>query len=274
MKKARTAVVAALIGAIASCTPAPPEPEPAVTSQDVPVARSGGGTVGLPLHDAAAMRELQGLGVNPVPAIELLGPAPEAIVEPGRVQVSYRIDNYQVSEETGQHVHVILDDQAYAADYSPDGSVTFEAEQLSRGTHVLTVFLSRPMHVALKNPEASSRVRFHVGEPSPEPAVWDLEAPTLLYSRPKGQYSRADGAAANIMLDFYLFNAALGDGQYAVRVTVDGGAPGLVRSWEPSIVLTEPAPGEHSIRLELLDAEGNPVPGPSNDTTRTIVIVE
>lgn len=263
-----------LVATLSSCSAAPPQaPEPDA-STGPSVARSGGGTVELPLHDAAAMRDLQGIGLVPVPAITLLRPVPEEVIEPGRLELSYRLDYYPVSESSGQHVHVILDDQAYLADYSPAGSVAFETDQLSRGTHTLTVFLSRPMHLALKNHEASARVRFHVGEPSADAAAWDLTAPTLIYSRPKGQYTRGDGGAANIMLDFYLFNAIIGSGQYAVRATVDGDAPGLLDAWWPSIVLTDPAPGEHSVRLELVDSEGNSVPGLSNDVTRTIVIVE
>lgn len=274
MRTSRQRVLVTLLAAVTACAAPPPEsPEPE-TGTGTMVARSGGGAVELPLRDRAAMRELQGLGLMPVPTLTLLRPTPDEVIEPGSLTVSYRIDGYTVSEDSGQHVHVIVDDQAYMADYSPEGSVTIAADQLARGTHTLTAFLSRPMHLALKNPEAAARVRFHVGEPGVDAASLDLTAPTLVYSRPKGQYARSDGSAQNIMLDFYLFHAVLGEGQYAVRVTVDGGTPSLLDAWWPSIVLTDPAPGEHSVRLELLDAAGNPVPGPSNDVTRTIVVVE
>jgi hypothetical protein len=263
---------------VACGTPAPEpepaeEPEAATEPAGVMVARSGGGTVELPLHDEAAMRQLQGIGVAPAPTLRLVYPSPNQIVEPGPVTVRYEIDAYEVGEDIGQHVHVILDNEPYKADYAPDGSVSFTVEELTAGTHVLTAFLSRPMHLALKNPEASSQAVFHVGEPSPDFAD-PLGAPMLVYSRPKGSYDRGDGSADNIMLDFYLFNVELSPDGYRVRATIDGGPATLIDSWGPSVILTDPAPGEHMIRLELLDPTGAPVPGPTNDTTRTITITD
>ena len=275
MKKLSLALIALTPLALAGCgaAPEPADPPPAAEPTGVEVARSGGGTVELPLRDEAAMRRLQGIGVMPAPTLRLVQPAPNEIIEPGPITVRYEIENYEVGEAIGQHVHVILDNEPYKADYAPDGSVSFTIDELTPGTHVLTAFLSRPMHLALKNSEASSQAIFHVGEPSPDFGQ-ALDAPLLVYSRPKGSYSRGDGSAANIMLDFYLLNVELSTDGYRVRATVDGGPATLIDSWGPRIILTDPAPGEHMIRLELLDPAGAPVPGPTNDTTRTITITE
>jgi hypothetical protein len=277
MRKLAAALAASMLLAVIACGSPMNEPDESEAAPEesvgVMVARSGGGTVELPLRDDAAMNRLQGIGVQPAPTLRLVYPEADQIVEPGPITVRYEIDNYEVGEEIGQHVHVILDNEPYKADYAPNGSVGFTVEELSPGTHVLTAFLSRPMHLALKNPEASAQAVFHVGEPSPDFGQ-DLTAPMLVYSRPKGSYSRGDGSAANIMLDFYLFNVDLSPDGYRVRATVDGGPATLIDSWGPRVILTGPAPGEHMIRLELLDAAGAPVPGPTNDTTRTITITE
>jgi len=264
---------AALAILLAGCAPAAQEQAAEPESDVILVARSGGGTIELPLRDEAAMRRLQGFDTDPAPSISLTHPLADAVLEPGPLKVGYTIANYEVGQEIGQHVHVILDDRPYEADYDPNGSVTFPAELLTPGTHALTVFLSRPMHLALKNPGAADRVVFHVGAADTDPHV-TLDAPTLVYSRPKGAYSRADGSAANIMLDFYLFNVELSPDGTRVRATVDGGQATWIDTWAPTVILTDPAPGEHTIRLELVDAAGNVVPGTTNDTTRTITITE
>lgn len=277
MKKLAVALALLFPLVLVACgSPAPESTQPPASDQEpagVAVARSGGGTIELPLRDEAAMQQLQGIGVQPPPTLRLVSPAANEIVEPGPLTVRYEIDHYEVGEEIGQHVHVILDNEPYKADYAPDGSVSFTVEELSTGTHLLTAFLSRPMHLALKNADASAQSVFHVGEPSPDFGQ-SLDAPMLVYSRPKGSYSRGDGSAANILLDFYLFNVDLSAEGYRVRATVDGGPATLIDSWSPRVILTDPAPGEHMIRLELLDPSGAPVPGPTNDTTRTITITE
>lgn len=284
-------LVAALTVITLACQPggAPPEPageeaaearegdiEAAESDDGVEVAKSGGGTATLPLDDDETMARLQGLGLTPAPTIRLTSPTDGATVEAGTtVEVHYEIDNYEVGkgpDMPNQHVHVILDDRPYEADYAPTGSVTFSPDELSEGTHVLTAFLAREMHLSLKNPGASAQALFHVGAPD-EGWTWEVGQPRLVYSRPKGSYARADGSAANIMLDFYLFDAEIGAGAYRVRATVDGGEPFLITEWAPRIVLENPETGEHTVRLELLDAEDNPVPGPTNDTTRTIEVV-
>jgi hypothetical protein len=94
--------------------------------------------------------------------------------------------------------------------------------------------------------------------------------PLLTYSRPKGDYAGAD--ADPIMIDFWLVNAKLqGEGgEYRVRYTVDGQAPGFIDTWGP-IWLSGWTSGKHSVKLELIDKAGNVVDnGGYNSTTRDI----
>jgi hypothetical protein len=98
----------------------------------------------------------------------------------------------------------------------------------------------------------------------------DPTKPLLTYSRPKGEYKGDD--ADPIMIDFWLSNAKLqGDGgQYRVRYSIDGGDAKFLDKWEP-IWLSGWINGKHTIKLELVDKDGNPVDnGGYNSTSRDI----
>ncbi|MCA1564142.1 MAG: hypothetical protein LC803_00520 [Acidobacteria bacterium] len=98
----------------------------------------------------------------------------------------------------------------------------------------------------------------------------DRAKPLLTYSRPKGDYKGADADA--IMIDFWLTNAKLqGDGgDYRVRYTVNGGEPKFIDKWEP-IWLTGWTAGKHTVKVELVDKDGNVVDnGGYNSTSRDI----
>ena len=105
-------------------------------------------------------------------------------------------------------------------------------------------------------------------------ATIDAKKPLLTYSRPKGEYKGDDANA--IMIDFWLSNAKLqGDGgEYRVRYAVDGGAAKLLDKWQP-IWLTGWTAGKHTVKLELVDRDGNPVDnGGYNTTSREITVVK
>jgi len=208
---------------------------------------------------------------------------------------------------TGNHIHVILDNQPYEAFYNLDHE--FELRNVSDGEHTLRVFPSRPWHESFKNDGAFQMVKFSVknggseankpattnggqqmsnansnanAAPTPEgkdmqnstAGAVDPSKPLLTYSRPKGEYKGDDTNA--IMIDFWLANAKLtGDGgEYRVRYSVDGGEAKFVEKWEP-IWLSGWVAGKHSIKLELVDKNGNVVDnGGYNSTTREITITK
>jgi hypothetical protein len=102
----------------------------------------------------------------------------------------------------------------------------------------------------------------------------DASKPLLTYSRPKGDYKDADADA--IMIDFWLTNAKLtGDGgQYRVRYSVDGGEPKFIDTWQP-IWLAGWAAGKHTVKVELVDKDGNVVEnGGYNSTSRDINVTK
>ncbi len=123
---------------------------------------------------------------------------------------------------------------------------------------------------------SNANVAPHEGKDMPASAAGAVDAkkPLLTYSRPKGEYKDADADA--IMIDFWLSNAKLqGDGgDYRVRYSVDGGATQFIDKWQP-IWLTGWTAGKHTVKLELVDKDGNPVDnGGYNSTTREITVTK
>lgn len=199
---------------------------------------------------------------------------------------------------TGNHVHVILDNQPYAAHYMWDEG--FELRNVSDGEHTLRMFASRPWHESYKNEKAFKTVKFTVkngkaDETKPttddkgkkladakkaegadvkesEAGSVDFTKPLLTYSRPKGKYE--GDAAKSIMIDFWLANAKLvGDGgDHKVRYTINSEDPELIEKWEP-IWLNGWREGAYTIKLELVDKDGKLVEnGGYNLTSRSIDI--
>lgn len=232
------------------------------------------------------------------PTLKILEPKNGSTVDSSTVKVKLELGGdlmgYKpgMNEEThtGNHIHVILDNQPYEAYYNLDQE--FELRNVADGDHTLRVFPSRPWHESYKNEGAFQIVKFTVkggasdankpttgngntmanaantdanttAKPTPEgkdmkeskAGAVDLTKPLLTYSRPKGEYKGADADA--IMIDFWLANAKLkGDGgEYTVSYSIDGGAPKTIETWAPIWIAGFTA-GTHKIKLELLDKDG------------------
>jgi len=203
-----------------------------------------------------------------IPEVEFSIQAPEegATLDSGEeVEVDFALDGYRIGKTIGQHIHFVLDNQPYSAHYDADGTPVFE--DLEPGTHTIRAFPSRHYHLSLKKNRPFDVVVFHVEEKSEE-FGFDPDEPFLTYSRPKGTYSKE--AAQNVMLDFYLSNAELGD-EYRVVYSVDGEKRGELSTWKPTLLSLEP--GEHDVNVKLVDSDGQLVEnGGYNDTTRTITV--
>lgn len=251
------------------CAPAEEAPSEAPAAEAMPTAGgavlSAGGLTLTPMPDSPTF---------PDASVELHGIEQGANLEPGTTSMHFGVSNYELGVQTsdaaskgiansadGQHIHLILNNGPYSAHY--EESVETE---LTPGYYVLLAFLSRSYHESLKNPGASVLVDFTVGG---EPAAdVDFSAPHLFYSRPKGTYSGAD--IERLMLDFYLFNTELAADGNKVRATINGNEF-LLTEWVPYLI-EGLEPGTVTIQLELIDAEGNQIPGPFNRVTRTVTL--
>ena len=250
------------------------------------------------------------------PSLKIVEPKADSVTSSTvrvQLQLSGDLKGYKPmmdeATHTGNHIHVILDNQPYEAYYNLDQP--FELRNVQDGEHTLRAFPSRPWHESYKNEGAFQMVKFTVkngggdatkptttnsgqqmsnansnsnaaAKPTPEgkdmqastAGSIDAKKPLLTYSRPKGEYKGPDTDA--VMIDFWLLNGKLtGDGgEYRIRYTVDGGEAKYIEKWEP-IWLSGWTAGKHTIKLELVNQNGETVDnGGYNATSREITITK
>ncbi len=191
------------------------------------------------------------------------------------ISFSYNVKNFELGAQTdnnemnlansgdGQHIHLIFNNQPYHAKYTPEFKM-----KLDEGHYVALSFLSRSYHMSVKNPDAYVLRQFTVGDAEAEDI--DLSGPLMFYSRPKGDYSGAD--TENLLLDFYLVNTELSENGNKVRATING-QEFILTDWQPYAIQGLPL-GEVTIKLELIDADGNVIDGPYNTVERTVTLKE
>jgi len=222
-----------------------------------------------PLTDSPAYAEA---------VLKLDAPETIAVPEAGEFDFNFNLENYELGAQTespnatklansgkGQHIHFILNNQPYSAHYEADVTKT-----LPEGVHHLVAFLSRSYHESVKNDNSMVVRKLVVGDNPTDSLGINLEAPTLIYSRPKGTYKGKD--TENLLLDFFVLNTELSENGNKVRATVNG-EEFIITEWAPQVV-NGLALGDVTIKLELLDAEGNLVPGPFNTVERTVTLAE
>ncbi|RAV28700.1 hypothetical protein [Sinomicrobium soli] len=230
------------------------------------------------VQSSISIEKLEGSPEYSDAVLKMVKPA-EPEIEPaeGGTDFEFELENYELGTQTasdlagqlansgdGQHIHFILDNQPYAAHYE-----TSFKKELPEGTHYLVTFLSRSYHESVKNENAFIAEKIVVGDSTGQLNV-DLGEPTLIYSRPKGEYSGKD--TENLLLDFYLLNTTLSENGNFVRATINGEEFDLTE-WAPYIVKGLPK-GEVTVKLELLDGNGALLPGDFNSVERTVILKE
>jgi hypothetical protein len=252
------------------------------------------------------MAKQRGDQENAKPVLSIIEPADGAVINSSTVKLKLEISGDLMgympmmdhSTKMGNHIHVILDNQAYEAYYNLGRE--FELRNVSDGEHTLRVFPSRPWHESYKNDGAFQMVRFTVknggadvskpmttstGVQMSEPAEGkamqpsvagnvDPKKPLLTFSRPKGDYRGVDAEA--IMIDFWLTNARLiGDGgEYRVYYSINGSQPRVKEFWTP-LWIAGLGKGKHSVEIWLGDKDGNSIEnGGYNRTKREFTISE
>ena len=172
------------------------------------------------------------------------------------VQTSNEFDYKLANSDKGQHIHFIEDNGPYSAHYSK----TF-SKDIEDGTVVLA-FLSRSYHESVKNPNAF--ILAQVGENQ----NMDLSNEFLFYSRPKGTYKGED--TKRILLDFYLVNTKISANGNKVKVTIQD-SEFIIDEWAPYYIEGLPK-GEISIKLELINSNGDLIDSPFNPSIRSIIL--
>ncbi|HEX5315033.1 MAG TPA: hypothetical protein VFX22_00160 [Candidatus Kapabacteria bacterium] len=169
----------------------------------------------------------------------------------------------------GQHVHVILDDKPYMADFR--NAQPFNVGVLTPGIHTIRAFPSFSWHESIKSPGAFATRTFYVGNGPKPNAIHpnNLEGPLLTYSRPKGTYAAGEGS--KVLLDFYVSNATLASDAYKVKLWIDGAPMPDIIKWQPYYIKGLSA-GKHTIHLQLVAPNGSVVPGAYNSPSEEITI--
>jgi len=158
-----------------------------------------------------------------------------------------------------------LNNEPYSAYYEP----TFKKD-MPNGVHHLVAFLSRSYHESVKNKNSVVIKKLIIGEDTKDNKNLDINAPTLIYSRPKGEYTGKD--TENLLLDFFVLNTQLSKNGNKVRATINK-REFIITEWAPQVIKGLPK-GKVFIKLELIDAEGNLIPGPFNSVDRTVTLKE
>ncbi|MCY4160527.1 MAG: hypothetical protein OXE77_01530 [Flavobacteriaceae bacterium] len=183
---------------------------------------------------------------------------------------SFHVEDYTLGEQTpkefdytlansgqGQHIHLIINNGPYFAKYSQEFG-----QELEKGNNVILAFLSRSYHESVKNPNAYVLTQIGDGEEI------DLTQELLFYSRPKGTYKGKD--TEKVLLDFYLINTTISPDGNKVKATIQD-TEFIIDQWEPYYIEGLPK-GEISIKLELIDSDGELIDSPFNPSVRTVTL--
>ncbi len=209
---------------------------------------------------------------------KLILDTPETMVieQSGDVPFLFELENYVLKDQTdspnaqklansgkGQHIHFILNNQPYSAHYDPNFK-----KDIPEGVHHLVAFLSRSYHESVKNENSVVVRKLVVGPNSEDKLGLDMDAPTLIYSRPKGEYT--GDATKHVLLDFFVLNTKLSENGNKVIATINN-TEFTITQWVPHVITGLPK-GETTITLQLVDANGNVIPGPFNSVKRSIML--
>ena len=212
----------------------------------------------------------------PDAALEMNEPLGESSQAAGNVNFEFNVKNYELGIQTsdaatknsansakGQHIHLIVNGEPYTALYEPSHTT-----ELTDGNYVVLAFLSRSYHESLKHYGAYVLRQFTVGEVEAEHI--DMTQPLLFFSRPKGTYQGSD--TERVILDFYLINTELSADGNKVRATINGEAF-IIDKWAPYFMEGLPM-GDNTVKLELIDSNGNLIDGPFNSVERTFTLTQ
>ena len=172
------------------------------------------------------------------------------------IQTETEYDYHLANSDKGQHIHFIINNEPYSAHYSKNFSKKFKDEN-----NVILAFLSRSHHESVKNQDA-----FILTQISDKPI--DLNNEFLFYSRPKGTYKGDD--TNKLLLDFYLVNTKISPDGNKVKATIQE-TEFIIDEWAPYFIEGLPK-GEISIKLELVDINGNLIDNPFNPSERSVIL--
>ena len=206
------------------------------------------------------------------------------------LQVRLSVEDWPLELE-GTHLHFVLDEgrggqttvwpagrRARFEAAFPMSSLT-KQQPLAPGEHVLVAFACRKAHESIKGEEGLSVVRFWIGTKAAEP-IHSPDQPMLVLFHPQPQYE--GGVIQSILVDFYLYHAALGEGRHSVELSISEGLAtpqGPRRSiriteWRPYLIGNlRPVQKHYTVTLQLYDPSGRPVLSPWGSASQAVPAV-
>lgn len=156
----------------------------------------------------------------------------------------------------GQHIHLIVGPDPYVAQYVPEFH-----HDIADGKHSVLAFLSRSYHESIKTDVAYTAQNIKLIDGVVR-GMEPITNPMLFYSRPKGVYTGDD--TKRVMLDYYMINT---NPDHWVQADINGQIFDL-KDWQPYYIEGLPD-GENTIKLTLLDNNGDMVRTNNNPVSRT-----
>lgn len=218
----------------------------------------------LPLQELSPpqpVRQLQAALAGRQPVVEILSPRDDSLLDGSPWTLKLRLHDWPLVEGgelgPGPHLVVQIDQEPPRIWTATEGTLP----PLSPGSHRLTVYAALPWGEALRNPGAWQQIRLHRTAANPL-ALPPRGSPQLLAVSPPAQ-----AGAEPLLLDWLLLDAPLqnlrGAGSpWRLRVSINGDSflldqqtPLWLRGWRA---------GVNAVRLELLDAHGDPLNPPFN----------
>lgn len=263
--------------------PPPTEPAPSVAVTAAPAADAGASDAAAPAKVELSIQPVEEPAIAPAPHVEIKFPFAEQHIplkKAARYRVRLAVDHWPAADQGGG-VALALDDfrprRLDRLDEPPRlGGLVPADRTLEAGEHVLVAIAVRGDGVTLKPGDQSSlepfgAVHFWVGARG-KPGI-DMNSPMLFSLQPLGTYN-GDKAADNVLLDFYLLGARLGEGKGSVEAHISG--PGVerrlaVKDWHARRIRGLPS-GDYRVELTLRGADGKPMTGPHTHATRTITV--
>jgi hypothetical protein len=186
-----------------------------------------------------------------------------------------------VNSNMGQTVHVIIDDRPYfpvnepAIDPFDEGGFYYDMSykfqvpfRLKEGMHTIRMFPARSFGECLKGDKTFQAMTFYVGSQKEDSNI-DLSTPYITYNEPSNELYLVENRP--VLLDFYVSNTELSPDGYKVRLTIDGKFNRMLQFWQPYYIYGLKK-GKHTVRLELIDPNGQLVPGPFNDIQQKFTV--
>ena len=207
------------------------------------------------------------IGEDADAVLKFTTPQDEQVISGNSIAPTFSITGFPIYKDAergrGQSIHVVLDNQPYYSDYNasePFKPADGAFDNLKEGLHTLRAFPVREWHEAIKKEDGSCFAFHTFYVKSKSGGTIDKTKPLLTYSKPEGEY-RWRGDTRGVMIDYYVSNARIGQGDYKVRYAINDGKPQLLSRWDAKwIKWEELSPGEFTIVMDLVDKDNKHVP--------------